>query len=55
MVKGKESIDTFSKAGKELQALLGTKLKFGASEAFVKGEGEAELTGSGKGLAAGAM
>lgn len=41
--------------GKEIQELVGAKLKFGASEAFVKGEGFAELTGVNKGKAWGAM
>ncbi len=37
------SVDTFSAAGKALQALLGAKLKFGTNEAFIQGEGEAEI------------
>jgi hypothetical protein len=53
--KSKVSVNTFSAAGKEEQALLGTKLKFGASEAFVAGEGEIELTGTGKALSWGVM
>lgn len=44
-IKPKRSADTFSAAGKAIQTLLGTKLKFGANEAFVQGEGEAELVG----------
>jgi len=54
-IKPIQSIDTFSKAGKELQALLGAKLNFGVNEAFISGEGEGELTGSGAGLSWGAM
>ena len=54
-IKPIQSVDTFSKAGKELQALLGARLKFGANEAFISGEGQAELTGSGAGLSWGAM
>jgi hypothetical protein len=38
-------VDTFSAAGKALQTLLGTKLKFGANEAFIQGEAETELVG----------
>jgi hypothetical protein len=44
-IKPKRAADTFSAAGKAIQALLGTKLKFGANEAYVQGEGEAELVG----------
>jgi hypothetical protein len=36
-------LDSFSAAGKAEQTLLGAKLKFGANEAFVQGEGEVEL------------
>jgi hypothetical protein len=54
-VKPKQSVNTFSEAGKKEQELLGTKLNFGSSPAFIAGEGEAELTGTGKSLASGAM
>lgn len=48
-------IDTFTTPGKQEQELLGLKLKFGANEAFVQGEADLELTGSGKELLWGAM
>jgi hypothetical protein len=54
-VKPKLSVNTFSAEGKAVQAELGAKFKFGASEAFVSGEGELELTGSGAGLEWGVM
>jgi hypothetical protein len=44
-VKPKLAIDSFSAAGKAEQALLGAKLKFNASEAFVQAEWEVELVG----------
>lgn len=53
-VKPKLQIDTFSAAGKTEQALIGTKLKCGASEAFVQAEWEAELP-SNPGVPWGAM
>ena len=49
------NVNTFSAAGKTEQALLGAKLKFGASEAFIVGEAKAELTGTGAALSWGAM
>jgi len=49
------NVETFSTAGKETQALLGAKLKFGANEAFIKGEARIELTGTGSKLSWGAM
>lgn len=49
------NVDTFSAAGKTEQTLLGAKLKFGASEAFIQGEAKATLSGAGAGLNWGAM
>lgn len=47
--------DTFTEAGKKEQELLGAKMKFGASEFFVRGELELELTGANAGKSWGAM
>ncbi len=54
-INPKQSSNTFSEAGKIEQALFGAKLKFGSSEAFIKGEAEAGLTGVNKGNDWGAM
>lgn len=54
-VKPKLTVNTFSAEGKAIQTELGAQLRFGASEAFVSGEGELELTGSGAGLEWGVM
>lgn len=54
-VNPKQSSNTFSEAGKIEQALFGAKLKFGTSEAFIKGEAETGLTGVNAGKAWGAM
>lgn len=48
-------IDTFIAAGKTVQELLGAKLQFGASPAFIKGEAEIELTGANAAALWGAM
>jgi hypothetical protein len=52
-IKPKVAVDTFSAAGKAEQTLLGTKLKYGANEAFIQGEVETELVG--KNVAWGSM
>lgn len=54
-VKPKLSVNTFSAEGKAVQTELGAKFSFGANEAFVSGEGELELTGSGASLEWGVM
>ena len=49
------SVDTFSEAGKKLQELLGTGIKFGANPVYIVGSGKLKLTGAGALLAWGAM
>lgn len=49
------NVNTFSAEGKKEQELLGLKLNFGESEAFIEGKAKAELTGGGAALNWGAM